>query len=183
MTLVVTTQPASEPVTLDETKTHLRVTDTSEDTLIGGLITAAREYAELVTGRAFITRAYTLTLPATATITLPFPYLVAVTAVTYTLPGDVDHPLGYEINAAYTVNAFPSQAVVTIDPLPVQAVTVKVCYTAGFGTAATSVPRTLRQALLLLVGHWYTNRETTGARTTDLPYAVDILLNMHRVTW
>ena len=75
MTLVVTTQPASEPVTLDETKTHLRVTDTSEDTLIGGLITAAREYAELVTGRAFITRAYTLTLPATASV----PVLVTVT--------------------------------------------------------------------------------------------------------
>jgi uncharacterized phage protein (predicted DNA packaging) len=36
----------TEPVTLDEAKLHLRVDDTSDDTLITTLITAAREHVE-----------------------------------------------------------------------------------------------------------------------------------------
>src|SRR5579859_631916 len=54
--LVVVTPPATEPVTLDEAKLHLRVTDTADDTYIGGLITVAREYLEKIENRAFITQ-------------------------------------------------------------------------------------------------------------------------------
>jgi uncharacterized phiE125 gp8 family phage protein len=46
MPLQQLTQPTLEPVSLAEAKTHLRVIDTAEDTLITGLISGARQMAE-----------------------------------------------------------------------------------------------------------------------------------------
>lgn len=58
MSWVTTVPPATEPVTLDEAKLHLRVESsvTSDDTLITALIQAAREYVENRTGRGLITQ-------------------------------------------------------------------------------------------------------------------------------
>lgn len=52
------TGPAQEPVTLSEAKAHLRVTNTSEDTLITNLIVSARQSAEIYTDRVFITQTW-----------------------------------------------------------------------------------------------------------------------------
>src|SRR5256885_5138486 len=54
--LVVVTPPGLEPVTLDEAKLHLNITDTSDDAYITGLITVAREYLEKIEDRAYITQ-------------------------------------------------------------------------------------------------------------------------------
>jgi len=55
-TLAVVTQPTVEPITLDEAKLHLRVTDTNDDAYITGLITAARQYLEKTLNRCFCTQ-------------------------------------------------------------------------------------------------------------------------------
>lgn len=56
--------PQEEPVSLAVAKTHLRLTsdDTTQDALIQGLITSAREQAEAATNRKFITQTWKLTL-------------------------------------------------------------------------------------------------------------------------
>jgi len=46
MSLVITVEPAEEPVTTAEAKDHMRVDTSDDDTLIDGLITASRLYAE-----------------------------------------------------------------------------------------------------------------------------------------
>lgn len=56
------TAPAAEPVTLDELKTHLRITDTSEDDYLTALIAEARQEIEDLTGIAFISQEWLLTL-------------------------------------------------------------------------------------------------------------------------
>ncbi len=39
--------------------------------------------------------------------------------------------------------------------------------------------------MLLLIGHFYENREIiiTGASVAEVPYAVDALLNPYRLSW
>lgn len=52
----VTVAPSIEPVTLAEVKTHLRITASNEDDLIDDYIEAARQMAEDITGRKFISQ-------------------------------------------------------------------------------------------------------------------------------
>jgi len=55
----VTTAPASEPVTLTELKSSLRITNTAEDTLLTQYISDARMFAENYTGKKFISQTVT----------------------------------------------------------------------------------------------------------------------------
>ena len=55
----VTTQPAEEPLTLTEAKTHLKVEVTADDSLITALIQAAREEAEQYLNLKLITQTVT----------------------------------------------------------------------------------------------------------------------------
>lgn len=104
------TPPAVEPLTLAQAKLHLRVDFTDDDTLITGLITAARQFCEGITKRAFFNQTWLRTLDffplygrieATrgpserhtwpygtwywdkVTIDLPHPRTVSVTSITY----------------------------------------------------------------------------------------------------
>ena len=55
--------PASEPITLAEAKSHLRVTSNAEDALINSLIVAARDLCEHETGgRVLMTQTWELSL-------------------------------------------------------------------------------------------------------------------------
>ncbi len=58
----VTSQPAIEPVTVQEVKALLRVNWNSDDSYISGLITSAREWVEGKLGRALITQTCQATL-------------------------------------------------------------------------------------------------------------------------
>ena len=64
MTLKLITAPAAEPVLLADAKLHLRVDHIADDDLITSLITAAREAAEHLTGRALITQTWERVLGA-----------------------------------------------------------------------------------------------------------------------
>lgn len=57
---------------------------------------------------------------------------------------------------------------------------VRIRYTAGWETA--DVPAPIKAAILLLVGHWFANREgvTTGQAAIETPMAVDRLLAPYR---
>jgi uncharacterized phiE125 gp8 family phage protein len=56
-------------------------------------------------------------------------------------------------------------------------------FTAGYGDTASDVPQTIRQAILLAVGHWYENREATVAvgNVRELPLGIEALLWPYRV--
>jgi uncharacterized phiE125 gp8 family phage protein len=104
MALSQVTAPALEPVTLAETKTHLRVDDFSEDELIDSLRVAAREFVENFTSRKLITQTWDLKLDA-------FPVRVPRVAVCAGDVGHVDHLLDTAgvsqtwSSANYTVDA------------------------------------------------------------------------------
>jgi uncharacterized phiE125 gp8 family phage protein len=53
-----------------------------------------------------------------------------------------------------------------------------VTFWAGYGVSGDTVPRPIRQAMLLLIGHWYRNRESVafGVTASEIPQAVKSLL-------
>ena len=54
---------------------------------------------------------------------------------------------------------------------------------AGFGEAGPDVPDLLRRAVLVLVAHWYENREAIAAPNAGapVPLGVQSLLSPHRL--
>jgi len=87
MKYAVTIPPASEPVTLQEAKDHLRVTGSDEDTLISALISAARVKAEEECGYAIVTQtlsAWWDEWPTSNTLCLPIYPAAAVSDIRYT---------------------------------------------------------------------------------------------------
>lgn len=66
MPLILSTQlvtpPTTEPITLQQAKSQCRVDFPDDDLLITGLITAARQYAEKRTNRAFYTQTWLRTM-------------------------------------------------------------------------------------------------------------------------
>jgi uncharacterized phiE125 gp8 family phage protein len=60
---------------------------------------------------------------------------------------------------------------------------IEIDFTAGFGTTAGSVPEPIRQALKLLVAHWYEHRDPVeiGDPAMAIPPAVSALLKPYAV--
>ena len=182
--LTVTTPPASEPLTVAEAKHNLRVEHDTEDLLIDSLIVAAREYVEVVTGRALISQTLRLTLdrfPASC-IYLPRPPLVSVSSVAYV--NGVGSTITLTNNTDYRYDAYSEpgrlEPVTTWPIADERLAAVTITYVAGYADA-DAVPRTIKQAMHLLIGHWYQNREAVDtAKGSEVPLAVKSLLG---VSW
>lgn len=209
------TPPEAEPVSLEQAKQHLRVDHDDDDLYIEALITAARQYAEKVTRRAFFNQTWIRSMdyfpvwnavdrsrvPADrnawpyptwywdkVTIDLPHPQLVSVTSITYldsngeqqTMPTDA-----YRVDTSSTPGRIVPKPG-TIWPFINGYVpgSIKITYIAGSygdGAETNTCPQTIVQAILLLIGHWYQNREAVSALGLKIvPMAVDALLSLHK---
>jgi len=101
------TAPASEPVTLADAKTHLRVDINDDDALITALIVSARQQAEQICRRAFISQQWVVTMDR-----FPAPAMNVGSANWYgpqwgNSPGPLtiltpDNKTGYEIYLPYS---------------------------------------------------------------------------------
>lgn len=185
------TEPASEPVTLVEAKAQCRVDTSTDDTYIASLIKGARLLCEAKLNRSFITTTWSVTFDAfpcgNEAIDLPRPRLIAVSSVVYT---DTNQQSQTWAGSNYTVDtkSEPGRimpAYTGIWPAALSHInTVTVTYTAGYGADATFVPQSIKQAILLIVGHWYANREQVlvGAISKEIEVSVDALLGTERWT-
>lgn len=183
MALKIYTAPAVEPISLAEAKLHLRVDIDDDDSYISALITAARQAAEATTNRAFITQTWDLfadRFTALDRIMVPLPPLQSVTGIYYTPYGGVETTLTI---AHYSVDTSSDPGRVVLNfgycwpgstLIPVNGMRMR--FVAGYGAAGSNVPQSIRQAMLLMIGHYYENREATGK-----PVAVDSLLWPYRV--
>lgn len=164
MALTMTAAPAAEPISLAEAKAHLRVDANDEDVLISSLVVAARLLAERTLGLALVTQGWSYFLdawPQRGCISLPLSPVQAVSAVTV---HDADGgSTVLDVNGyAVDVLSVPARLVLTAATLPVVTRAFnafEVAFTAGYGNAASDVPQPIRQALLLLVAHWFERRE------------------------
>jgi uncharacterized phiE125 gp8 family phage protein len=166
--------------------------DSTEDNLLSVLITAAREYCEGYTGRALATQtieAYLDEFPCGDCIELPRPPLQSVTSVKYTDSAGTETTM--TVTTQYLVDAdsdvgrivlpygvsWPSFTEYPVNP-------IKIKYVCGY-YASNLIPKSIKQAMLLLIGHWYANREAvlTGSISKEIEFAVKALLSMYRVRW
>lgn len=174
--------PAAEPVTLEEAKAHLRVEGTEEDALIAGLIRAARESCERMQGRAYLRQRWQSTIeggaPPARLPLRPLPVLDAV-SVEWRDDGGTWQALpatAWRLDAA-------REAIELVELVPAGATAWRATHEAGFGDDPGDVPQRIKQAILLLVGHWFEQREAAGARLEEIPFGVRALLALDRAAW
>jgi uncharacterized phiE125 gp8 family phage protein len=184
MPLQLLTPPATEPITLADAKTHLKVDTTDDDALITRLITAARARAEWHTGRALVTQTWRLWLdqwPCNGIMELPLPPLQTVSSVTVYAPDDsatVLNPATYQVDAASQPARLTLNSTV-LPPTNARALNaVAVAFTAGYGDAASDVPPGICEAILELIAFLYENR---GEAPAELPLDILALLAPYRV--
>ena len=171
-------------VSTAEAKAHLRVMHNDDDAYIDGLIAAAGDWLfgeNSWLGRAATASRWELTLREfpDGKLDIPKPPLVSVTGVFYTPSNGgaaqqitVFRTIGGGGNG-YILPAKGSDWPAT-DGEPES---VRIEFTAGY----TSVPASIKHAALLMIGHWYENREAvTEIKLSDLPMAVDALLYPYR---
>jgi uncharacterized phiE125 gp8 family phage protein len=188
MPIKVITPPAIEPLTLAEAKAQCRVDIDDDNALLATLISVARDMCERIAWRAFLTQTIELWLdawPASNAILLPRPPLQSVTKVEYYDTDDVKATLA---SSVYTVDTISEPGKLWLKHDQAWPATslrehnaICVTYVAGW-TNPVDVPQSARQAMLLLIGHWYENRESVLVGTISKPieFGVQALLGVNR---
>ncbi len=191
MALKLKTAPTLTPVTLAEAKAHCRIDDSDNDGMLEAFIDAATSYLDGYTGilgRCLIEQTWELyydTFPC-GDLRIPLGNLISVTSVEYVDPTTLLYvtwdAANYETDT-YSLDGW----VIPVDAWPTPAETsnaVRVTFKAGYGDAADDVPAAIRQAMLMLIGHWQENRENVVIDQTaiKLPMAADALLAPFRRT-
>jgi uncharacterized phiE125 gp8 family phage protein len=165
-------------------------TNTTADPELNALIKASRVQAEMFTRRAFVTQTWSLLLDgfpsfSTELIRLPLPPLQSISSVNYVDVNGVTPTLWAASN--YIVDApegdYAQRGRITLAYGEVWPVTrdianaVTIEFIAGYGAAA-AVPQGIKQAMLLMIGHWYANRESVnvGNIVNEVPQSANALL-------
>lgn len=189
MQLILNAAPADEPLTVQQVRDHLRISGTAEDAYLAALIIVAREVCEQRTGRRLVTQTWDVrydsfqeALRGRCEIWLPLSPVQSITHVKYYDDADALQTWS-ATEYQFAAGLQPRLATVEGYSWPstyarMQAVEIRaVC---GYG-APEAVPASLTQWMLLMIGHWFENRESTTQREmSKLPF-VDGLLDRESV--
>lgn len=174
-----------QPVSIQEAKEHCHVDGDAENALLSRLVNGAVAEVENICGRQLLTATWVHRLdafPGTGTILLPVSPVQSITTVAYTdiagssqtVAGTVyDSDLNSSIPRIFLKygQSWPSAQSIT------NAVTVT--FVTGYGDGIADVPDCARNAILMLVGTAYRNRETviTGATVSELKGVLEGMLD------
>jgi len=182
---VIETYPAIEPVTLSEVKALLVVDGTGDDAILTDMIGEAREFIEHISGMAFITQGWRLSLdrwpqPATpwwdgvqqmaiseltarnASLQIPVWPLQTISVVT--VFGDDNVGVPVTIASVFDVDTYQQPGRLTLRngatwPIALRnSNAIQIEYTAGYGLTAADVPGPIKRAIKAMVGYMYSHR-------------------------
>lgn len=163
----------------------------AEDDLLTALITAAREDCEDFQNRQYITATWELWLdswPNKDYITIPRPPLQSITSIKHYGTDNTEYTLAA---ADYFVDekSEPGRVVLAYGKSwpsttlrPANGICIE--FKAGYGDDAADVPKVVKQAMLLIIGHLNENREAVlidGGAARELPMGAQHLLWKNRV--
>ena len=175
----VTSGPSSEPITLATLKAHLRIDSDDENSLLNTYITAARSYIESYCGTPLVSRSVTFKCDCFADFSyISVVPLISISGVTYVDAAGDTQTLSTSV---YEVRSDGLTASIELKygqswPSIQSGSRITVVGSVGYST----VPEAITAALLLLIAHWYENRETAGATMVEAPHSVTSLLVNHR---
>ena len=199
MTPKIVLEPTEELLTIDECRLHLRVDPLEidsddvgthpDDELIMALQTAAREHCEAFLGLSLLPYTYEVALssfPADndGAIELPMGPVTGIVSVTVGTESDaLMDPEGYVLddfsvpNRLLPVGGSWASAVDSTNA-------IRIIYTAGYEADISdgqTIPKTIVQAIKLLLADWYKHREDTDINDVQIPNGVLSLLRPHRI--
>lgn len=156
-------QPVVEPLTLAEVKLNLRQDDSADDSIIAGLIAAAREQVEHRTGRALITQTWEHTWDSfPVTINLSPTQIQSVLSVKYidadgnqqTLPADQ-----YQVDSDSAPGRIMPAYGLSWPGCKNVPNAVRVQYTCGYGDTSAEVPAAIKHWMQIMIATWYAQKE------------------------
>lgn len=177
--------PESAPVELTEAKAHCRVDFDDDDTLITSLVQAATDHLDGyagILGRCLVNQTWSIQVANWSDcIRLPFPDCSSVVVIHHDANGDeqtISSGLYSTLEDAVSAyvsftSAFTSPSLENVDN------PITITFVSGYGEV-DAVPQAIKQAILLLVSHWYENRESVGANMSEVPMAVDMIIAPYR---
>jgi len=178
---------AAAILTTAEAKTHLKVDTSADDTYIDNLISAATESAQIFTNRYFINTTITQHGDTWSDISTLFKSKVSsITHIKYFDSDNSEQTLATSVwisdinHQPARIGLKPSQSFPSLADR-INAVNCK--YVVGYGSAASDVPEGIREAVLLIVGNWYENRQevVVGRIATELPKSAQYLLEQYKI--
>lgn len=179
------TGPATEPLTYTEVKNFLRLNDDSEQTFVTSLITVAREMVESRIWRPLISQTWAMQFDYSElglnVYNINKAPLLSVVSVTYY---DENNDLQILATNQYEVDIYGSPArfrFINIPKVKERFNAVQLNFTCGY-TNAAAVPLPIKQAMYLIIGHLYENRQDviTGTQVHEVPDTSKFLLEPYR---
>ena len=184
----ITSEPASEPLTLAQAKNHLKI-DTSiteDDDLITALIKIARQTAEKYCRRLLYTQTQVMRLDYFYNLMeINRTPIQSISSIKYY---DSDNTLQTLSTDYYDVDVKSSPARITLKygatypTIKERTNAIEITFVAGWQTVA-AIPENIISGMYLLIGHLYENRESVviGKIVNELPMGVKYLWDLDRI--
>lgn len=192
MALTVSTAPTVEPVSIQDAKAHENLTACNDDALLNRLIIAARQWIEKTWNVSLCTQTllYQSDSPPCSgqVLLLPRSPVASVSSIAYTDINGTnqtwsasDYQVDTSSKPARLAPAY-DESWPSVRPNTFNA--FRVTYVAGYGVAA-DVPAGFKQAILMLAGHWFVNREAvlSGTISKEVEFALTSLRWAHGLHW
>jgi uncharacterized phiE125 gp8 family phage protein len=183
------------PITLVEVKDQLRIDNDflDDDQFLDSLISVATARVEELTSRRLITQTWKVffdDFPDGDVFEIPYGKLQSITHLKYTDTADAQTTWAATNYGTDTYSdpgrlvrkygiSWPTAALAVQNPIEIQ-------FVCGYGVSGEHVPAPIRQAMLLLVGYLYENREAYVLQpgltmVVSLPEAFYDLLNAYTI--
>lgn len=177
----IITAPNSEPITLAEAKTNLRVYNSLENTLIEGLITAARKVVEDYSWRPIMTQTIDVLFDkndVTEILLINKQPIQSITSVKYIDANGIEQTLAP--NTDYVTDLLSQVGRVKLNTIPPMKDTLsalKIRVVCGYANAA-AVPKSYIAAMHLIIAHLYENRQQAQSQAlSTIPLNAFDLIN------
>ncbi|MCP5017105.1 MAG: phage gp6-like head-tail connector protein [Ketobacter sp.] len=178
---------SAEPISLAEAKMHSRVDSTDDDEIIRLYIAAAREYVENWSGTAIVESTYAFYFDIWQSEYNIYKPINSITTFEYKNADNVGVYGGSLTGSDYHYNS--SQGLITLGNSVMtdiynQSNAVKITAVVGQENIG-EIRSDVKQAMLLMIGHWYENREEVSVvQLHQIPMgAKDLLASVrdHRI--